>query len=103
MLRSTAGIAAPEEETVAVRDPASRGAPSAARRTRKVTTIDLRELKDFTYECSLGGNALGFGASTMESGGRINTLIDYISFPEQIYLEIRGTLDEKDPSGYFKR
>lgn len=56
----------------------------------RVTTIDLLELRDLTFERSYAGKMLGYGALTIESGGRSQTLIDYIPYPEQIYLEIRG-------------
>lgn len=58
----------------------------------KITSIDLQELKDFTFERSFGGLIFGYGAFTIESGGRKHTLIDYIPFSEQVYLETRALI-----------
>jgi hypothetical protein len=70
----------------------------------RVTTIDLPELRDLTFERSYGGRMLGYGALTIESGGRSQTLIDYVPYPEQIYLEIRGVVlqdyDQDDDQDY---
>jgi hypothetical protein len=56
----------------------------------KITTIALSEMKDLTFERSYGGKMLGYGAFTIESGGRIHTVIDYVPYSEQIYLEVLG-------------
>jgi hypothetical protein len=64
----------------------------------KITTIALNELKDLTLERSFGGNILGYGAFTIESGGRIHTVIDYVKFPEELYLDLFDML-QNDPSG----
>jgi hypothetical protein len=56
---------------------------------RRITTIALQELGDLTFERSYAGVMLGYGALTIESGGRSQTLVDYVPYPEQIYLEVR--------------
>jgi hypothetical protein len=58
----------------------------------KVTTIGLQDLSDMTFERSYGGVMLGYGALVIESGGRSQTLVDYVPYPEQIYLEVRGAV-----------
>jgi hypothetical protein len=55
---------------------------------RQVTVIPLVALRDLTFVRSTGGRVLGYGAFTFEAGGQSNTVIDYIPYPEQIYLEI---------------
>jgi uncharacterized membrane protein YdbT with pleckstrin-like domain len=56
---------------------------------RRVTTIAFQELRDFTFERSYAGRMMGYGALIIESGGRSQTVIDYIGYPEQMYLELR--------------
>jgi hypothetical protein len=55
---------------------------------RRVSVIPLIALRDLNFVRSTGGRLLGYGAFTFEAGGQTNTVIDYIPYPEQIYLEI---------------
>lgn len=59
---------------------------------RRVTVIPLVTLRDLAFVRSTGGRLLGYGAFTFEAGGQSNTVIDYIPYPEQLYLEIQGLL-----------
>jgi hypothetical protein len=59
---------------------------------RRITVVPLPTLKDLAFARSTGGRLLGYGAFTFEGGGKANAVIDYIPYPEQIYLEIYGLL-----------
>lgn len=59
---------------------------------RRVAVIPLVALRDLSFVRSAGGRLLGYGAFTFEAGGQTSTVIDYIPYPEQIYLEIYGLL-----------
>jgi Bacterial PH domain len=59
---------------------------------RRVTVIPLVALRDLSFVRSTGGRVLGYGAFTFDAGGQSTTVIDYIPYPEQIYLEIYGLL-----------
>lgn len=69
----------------------------------RVTITPIQSLDNVTIERSLGGSVFGYAALAIgETGERI---IDYLPYPDQIYLEIRGVADpgrqsdsEEDPS-----
>jgi uncharacterized membrane protein YdbT with pleckstrin-like domain len=72
---------------------------------RKVRVTPMPKLKEITFQRSLGGRLLGYGTFSIESDGKPQSVIDYIPYPEQIYLEIsailfphRGAQDEDDES-----
>ena len=66
---------------------------------RRVTVVPLVALRDLSFVRSAGGRVLGYGAFTFEAGGQTNTVIDYIPYPEQIYLEIYHLLFPPDEEG----
>ncbi|MGP8001373.1 MAG: PH domain-containing protein [Streptosporangiaceae bacterium] len=66
---------------------------------RRVTVIPLVALRDLSFVRSTGGRVLGYGAFTFEAGSQSTTVIDYIPYPEQIYLEIYGLLFAGDKDG----
>ncbi len=66
---------------------------------RRVTVLPLVTLRDLAFVRSTGGRLLGYGAFTFEAGGQSNTVIDYIPFPEQMYLEIYHLLFRAEDGG----
>jgi membrane protein YdbS with pleckstrin-like domain len=59
---------------------------------RKVTVIPLGALQDLAFTRSPGGRLLGYGAFTFGAEGQAMAVLDYIPYPEQLYLEIYGLL-----------
>jgi Bacterial PH domain len=55
---------------------------------RNITVIPLQTLQNLAFARSAGGRVLGYGAFTFEAGGQAQAVIDYIPYPEQLYLEI---------------
>jgi len=55
---------------------------------RKVTAFPLAALQNLAFSRSAGGRLLGYGAFTFEADGQARAVINYIPYPEQIYLEI---------------
>lgn len=61
----------------------------------RVTSTPIQSLGNLTFEKSFGGNAFHYGALAFgETGERI---IDYLPYPDQLYLEIRGVADPDRP------
>ena len=60
-----------------------------------ITSFELEDLRYCTFQRSFGGRLLGYGTIVFDAGGRSRTLVDFIPFPEQIYLEINGTISPK--------
>jgi hypothetical protein len=60
---------------------------------RKVTALPLAALQNLAFSRSAGGRLLGYGAFTFEADGQARAIIDYIPYPEQIYLEIYHLLE----------
>jgi uncharacterized membrane protein YdbT with pleckstrin-like domain len=58
--------------------------------TRKVGMMPLAKVTDMTFERSLLGQILGYGTFILESAGQDQALsnVDYIPYPEQLYLEV---------------
>ena len=56
--------------------------------SRKATGFPLQALQNLGLTQSAGGRMLGYGAFSVEAGGKAVAVIDYIPFPEQLYLEI---------------
>ena len=63
---------------------------------RTVTAVPLAAVQNLAFSRSAGGRLLGYGAFTFESDGHARAVIDYIPYPEQIYLEIYGLLYSGD-------
>lgn len=59
---------------------------------RTVVVIRLLDLENMTFERSSTGRITGHGSLTIGPGGAPQTIIDYVPYPEQLYLEIRGII-----------
>ena len=59
---------------------------------RTVVVIRLPDLENMTFERSSTGRITGHGSLTIGPGGAPQTVIDYVPYPEQIYLEIRSII-----------
>jgi membrane protein YdbS with pleckstrin-like domain len=61
---------------------------------RKVNMMPLTKVTDMSFERSALGRLLGFGKFIMESAGQDQALhiIDYLPYPEQLYLEVCGLI-----------
>ena len=46
-----------------------------------------------TFSRSSTGRLLGYGAFHIEVNGKTKTVLDYIPYPEQVYLEVLNMLD----------
>jgi hypothetical protein len=62
---------------------------------RTVVVTRLLDLENMTFQRSPAGRISGHGSLTIGPGGAPQTIIDYVPYPEQLYLEIRGII-----SGY---
>lgn len=58
--------------------------------TRRVAIMPLTKVTDLTYERSLMGRVLGYGAFVMESAGQVQALsrIDYLPEPDTLYHDV---------------
>lgn len=56
--------------------------------SRRVSMISVSKLKEMALERTFAGRLLGYGAFTIELDGKTRPVVDYIPFPEQIYLEV---------------
>lgn len=59
----------------------------------EVVSIPLPKLADMTFSRSSTGRRLGYGALHIEVNGKTQTVLDYIPYPEQVYLEVLNMLD----------
>ena len=69
--------------------------------TRKVNMMPLAKVTDMTFQRSPMGRLLGFGEFILESAGQDPALtnVDYLPYPEQLYLEVCGLIfKDKDES-----
>ncbi|HJE58305.1 MAG TPA: PH domain-containing protein [Nocardiopsis listeri] len=62
--------------------------------TRQVNMMPLGKVTDMRFERTLLGRFLGYGTFVMESAGQDQALskIDFIPYPEQLYLEVVGLI-----------
>ena len=74
--------------------------------SRKATAFSLQAVRNLALTRSAGGQLMGYGAFTVEAGGQAVAVIDYVPYPEQLYLEIHQLLypvdggePEEDDSG----
>jgi membrane protein YdbS with pleckstrin-like domain len=65
--------------------------------SRKITTVSLANVKDLDFERSTGGNLFGYGTFTITAEGKPKIVIDYIPYPEQLYLEFVNLLMPSKP------
>jgi uncharacterized membrane protein YdbT with pleckstrin-like domain len=69
--------------------------------TRKVNMMPLAKVTDMTFQRSPMGRILGYGEFILESAGQDQALtnVDYLPYPEQLYLEVCGLIfKEKEDS-----
>jgi membrane protein YdbS with pleckstrin-like domain len=69
--------------------------------TRKVNMMPLAKVTDMTFQRSPMGRLLGYGEFILESAGQDQALtnVDYLPYPEQLYLEVCGLIfKDKDES-----
>ncbi|WP_047868370.1 PH domain-containing protein [Nocardiopsis sp. RV163] len=61
---------------------------------RQVNMMPLGKVTDMRFERTLLGRFLGYGTFVMESAGQDQALsrIDFIPYPEQLYLEVVGLI-----------
>jgi uncharacterized membrane protein YdbT with pleckstrin-like domain len=62
--------------------------------TRKVNMIPLTKVTDMSFQRSTLGRLLGYGQFILESAGQDQALriVDYLPYPEQLYLEVCGLI-----------
>jgi uncharacterized membrane protein YdbT with pleckstrin-like domain len=69
--------------------------------TRKVNMMPLAKVTDMSFQRSAMGRILGYGEFILESAGQDQALtnVDYLPYPEQLYLEVCGLIfKEKEDS-----
>ena len=68
--------------------------------TRNVNMMPLAKVTDMTFQRSATGRLLGYGKFILESAGQDQALtnVDYLPYPEQLYLEVCGLIfkDQED-------
>jgi hypothetical protein len=64
--------------------------------SRKIATVPLANVKDFDFERSAAGNLIGYGTFTIAAEGKPKIVIDYVPYPEQLYLEFINLLNPRD-------
>ncbi len=62
--------------------------------TRKVNMMPLAKVTDMSFQRSAMGRILGYGEFILESAGQDQALsnVDYLPYPEQLYLEVCGLI-----------
>jgi membrane protein YdbS with pleckstrin-like domain len=62
--------------------------------TRNVNMMPLTKVTDMTFQRSPMGRLLGYGKFILESAGQDQALtnVDYLPYPEQLYLEVCGLI-----------
>ena len=62
--------------------------------TRKVAMMPLVKVTDMSFQRSFLGRVFGYGEFILESAGQDQALrtVDYIPYPEQLYLEVCGLI-----------
>ena len=62
--------------------------------TRNVNMMPLPKVTDMTFQRSAAGRILGYGKFILESAGQDQALtnVDYLPYPEQLYLEVCGLI-----------
>lgn len=63
--------------------------------------ISISKLKEMALKRTFAGRLLGYGAFTIELDGKTRPVVDYIPYPDQVYLEVYGRispqkLDDED-------
>lgn len=60
--------------------------------TRRTTALPLVNLSGMTLERTATGRLTGFGAFRLGADSPVQLVIDYVPYPEQLYLEIRDLI-----------
>jgi hypothetical protein len=73
--------------------------------TRQVTTVPLTKITDVRLRRYLAGRLTGYGDLIIEAADGTRLLVDYLPYPEQLYLELAGLIfpraspDDETPAG----
>lgn len=69
--------------------------------TRKVAMMPLVKVTDMSFQRSFFGRVFGYGEFILESAGQDQALrtVDYIPYPEQLYLEVCGLIFPSKDAG----
>ena len=69
--------------------------------TRKVNMMPLAKVTDMSFQRSPMGRLLGYGEFILESAGQDQALsnVDYLPYPEQLYLEVCGLIFKDKDDG----
>ncbi len=67
----------------------------------KVNMMPLAKVTDMSFQRSAWGQLLGYGEFILESAGQDQALrnVDYIPYPEQLYLEVCGLIFKDKDDG----
>jgi uncharacterized membrane protein YdbT with pleckstrin-like domain len=67
----------------------------------KVNMMPLAKVTDMSFQRSAWGQLLGYGEFILESAGQDQALrnVDYIPYPEQLYLEVCGLIFKDNDDG----
>ncbi len=58
----------------------------------RILSFDIQDLRYCTFERSYGGRLLGYGTIKFDSGPRGRTLVDFLPYPEHMYLLINNII-----------
>jgi hypothetical protein len=61
--------------------------------TRTVIVVRLTDLENLTFERSSTGRITGHGSMTIGPSGAPQAVIDFVPYPERLYLEIRQIIN----------
>lgn len=69
--------------------------------TRRVNMMPLAKVTDMRFERSVLGRMIGYGSFILESAGQDQALskVDFVPYPEQLYLEVCGMIFPSKDSG----
>jgi uncharacterized membrane protein YdbT with pleckstrin-like domain len=65
---------------------------------RRINMMPLAKVTDMSFNRSLRGQLLGYGEFVVESAGQDQALrnIEYLPYPEQLYLEVSGLIFKEE-------
>jgi uncharacterized membrane protein YdbT with pleckstrin-like domain len=63
---------------------------------QRVVVIRLVDLENMTYERSSTGRITGHGSLIIGPGGSPQTVIEYIAYPEELYLQVREIVGRRE-------
>jgi membrane protein YdbS with pleckstrin-like domain len=68
--------------------------------TRQVTTVPLTKITDVKLRRYFAGRLVGYGDLIIESADGAKLLVDYLPYPEQVYLELAALIfPRENPDG----